>query len=429
MTLPQPTPEPRVLVAMDVSKYRHDALIEAPGWRRPRRFTVPNQAGELRRFRDYLGSLAHPVHVAFEATGDYHRGLAYCLLEAGFRLHLVSALTLARTREALHNSWDKNDPRDAQVILHLLRAGQTQYYQDPLAAGINDFQELSKTHWQVSRQKTQTLHRLQTHFFPLYFPEIAPYLHSSRAEGILRLLQAFPTPGCICALSEEEFVRQGWPLIGRKVGKQRLLEGIYRAAQGSMGLPVAPDSEAVAMFRLVAGEMLALCQTRAGLEQRAEALLGGNADFQRLRQIPGIGPIGALTILAEAGDLRRFAHHRQFLKFCGFDLATNQSGQHRGLSHISKHGNARLRCVFWMAAQVAVRMKENSFRYKYERYLRGKPADADARRKACIAVAAKIARVAHGLIKTGADYRPFFEAAVPSGRTCSARAVEAHATS
>ena len=82
-----------------------------------------------------------------------------------------------------------------------------------------------------------------------------------------------------------------------------------------------------------------------------------------------------------------------------------------------------------MAAQVAVRMKENSFRYKYERYLRGKPADADAKRKACIAVAAKIARVAHGLIKTGADYRPFFEAAVPSGRTCSARAVEAHATS
>jgi hypothetical protein len=30
--------------------------------------------------------------------------------------------------------------------------------------------------------------------------------------------------------------------------------------------------------------------------------------------------------LAEAGDLRRFRHHRQFLKFCGLDLATYQSG-------------------------------------------------------------------------------------------------------
>ncbi|RWN96159.1 MAG: IS110 family transposase [Mesorhizobium sp.] len=37
---------------------------------------------------------------------------------------------------------------------------------------------------------------------------------------------------------------------------------------------------------------------------------------------PGIGPVNALTIIAEAGDLRRFHHHRQFLKFCGLDLST-----------------------------------------------------------------------------------------------------------
>lgn len=55
-------------------------------------------------------------------------------------------MALARTREALHNGWDKNDPKDAQVILHMLRIGATQRYYDPLVAGINDVQELSKTH-------------------------------------------------------------------------------------------------------------------------------------------------------------------------------------------------------------------------------------------------------------------------------------------
>ena len=34
-------------------------------------------------------------------------------------------------------------------------------------------------------------------------------------------------------------------------------------------------------------------------------------DYQLLTSIPGIGPINALTILAEAGDLRRFGHHRR----------------------------------------------------------------------------------------------------------------------
>ncbi len=40
-----------------------------------------------------------------------------------------------------------------------------------------------------------------------------------------------------------------------------------------------------------------------------------------------------------------------------------------------------------------------------------------ASRAAMTAIAAKLARVAHALIKTQSDYRPFFEAAIPSGRT------------
>ena len=53
----------------------------------------------------------------------------------------------------------------------------------------------------------------------------------------------------------------------------------------------------------------------------------------------------ALVILAEGGDLRRFRHHRQFLKYCGLDLAKCQSGQSRGRETLSKRGNARSRIV------------------------------------------------------------------------------------
>jgi transposase len=66
----------------------------------------------------------------------------------------------------------------------------------------------------------------------------------------------------------------------------------------------------------------------------ADAMLKGGADYQALRTIPGIGPIIALTVLAEAGDLRRFHHHRQFLKFCGIDLATQQSGLYRSITRL-----------------------------------------------------------------------------------------------
>ena len=42
--------------------------------------------------------------VGFEATGDYHRPLAYFLRRQGFELRLISTVALARTREAMHNS-------------------------------------------------------------------------------------------------------------------------------------------------------------------------------------------------------------------------------------------------------------------------------------------------------------------------------------
>jgi transposase len=429
MTIQQSTPEAVVWVAIDISKDRHEVLIEAPGWRSRKKFRLQNTAEDFLSFAAFLHSLGFPVRVGFEPTGNYHRALAYFLHSEGFQLQLISSVALARTREAMHNSWDKNDPKDAQIILHLLKAGLTQRYHDPIVHNLNDLQELSKTHHQVSLEKTRTQHRLLTHYLPLYFPEIARYHSSSRSEWLWNLLIEFPTPHSMTRLSREEFIRRAWPLVGRKVAKERILTDIYLTAQTSIGLPVEEHSETVAMLRVVLRQLLTLCQLRTTIEERADTLLKDNADYQRLRCIPGIGPITALTVLAEAGDLRRFSHHRQFLKFCGLDLATEQSGQFRGLTRLSKRGNARLRAVFWMAASVAVRMRENSFRAKFERYMRSDPGSVDRKRKAYVAVAAKIARVAYALIRSGADYRPFHEVAVPSGRTRSVQAVEAISTS
>lgn len=406
-----------MLVAIDIAKARNEVLIEATGHDRRRRLTVPNTRAEHDRFVELLRTAGRPVIVALEATGNYHRPLAWRLLDAGFEVRLVSSVALARTREAIHNGWDKNDPKDAQVILHMLRTGLTQRYHDALFHGLNDLQELSKTHEAISKAKTEVLHRLLTHYLPLYFPEIDRFRHNSRSEWFFAFLSRFPTPSSITALEKEAFIAEAWDVVGRKVAKARLLADIYDTAASSIALPIPPDAEAIAMFRLVIAEVLGLIRTRDRIEERAQAMLGSNPDYRRLLQIPGIGPIHALTILAEAGDLRRFGHHRQFLKFCGLDLATYQSGKYRGQTRLSKFGNARLRRAMWLAAQVAIRQKENSFRDKFERYVAKDRRNADLNRKALSAVAAKMARVVHAVIKGGCDYRPFIEVAVPSGRT------------
>ena len=115
-----PTNMPRLtgslLVAIDISKHRHEVLICIPGKTR-RRFTIMNTLEDFQRLSAVLSGYDLPVRIGFEATGNYHRTLAHHLGRAGFELNLVSSVGLARTREALHISWDKNDPKDAEKLL------------------------------------------------------------------------------------------------------------------------------------------------------------------------------------------------------------------------------------------------------------------------------------------------------------------------
>ena len=279
----------------------------------------------------------------------------------------------------------------------------------------------------VARSKTELWHRILTHYLPLYFPEADRFHRSSRGDWFLAFLEAFPSPYIIAAMDKDAFIEAAWPVIGRRVGKAALLADIYETSKTSVGLPVAQDSDAIRMFRLVLAQGRSLVQHRNAIEGRAAELLADHPDYQLLRTIPGIGPVNALAVLAEAGDLRRFRHHRQFLKFCGMDLATVQSGMFRGRSKISKYGNARLRRTLWLASQAAVLKPANSFRDKFERYIAQDRHNPDLRRKAYTAIAAKMARTIHAVIKSGEPYRPFFfEGVSPGGRTSLSSAVEAH---
>ena len=136
MARTETTPDARVLVGVDISKHRHEVLIAVPGKQRRRRVTLTNTKADFERMVGVLSGYGLPVRIGFEATGNYHRALTHHLSCAGFELKLVSSVALARTREALHNSWDKNDPKDAQVILHMLQIGAVQVFHDPLLAGV-----------------------------------------------------------------------------------------------------------------------------------------------------------------------------------------------------------------------------------------------------------------------------------------------------
>ena len=69
----------------------------------------------------------------------------------------------------------------------------------------------------------------------------------------------------------------------------------------------------------------------------------------------------------------------------------------------------RLRYADWLAATSARKQTENSFRIKFQRYIKKDPDNADLKRKARVAVAVKMARVAHAITKNQTPYKGYYE--------------------
>jgi len=97
----------------------------------------------------------------------------------------------------------------------------------------------------------------------------------------------------------------------------------------------------------------------ARLKRLEVALVACAADDPRaellaaLQALRGIGFLSAVTIVAEAGDLRRFPTARQFMAYVGLVPSEYSSGSSRHRGRITKTGNRLIRHVLGQAAHNA----------------------------------------------------------------------------
>ena len=73
-----------------------------------------------------------------------------------------------------------------------------------------------------------------------------------------------------------------------------------------------------------------------------------------LLQLPGLGMVCALTILAAVGDISRFPTSKQLVGYVGLGARLHACGQVQRSGGITKEGRSELRTVMVEAAWVAV---------------------------------------------------------------------------
>ena len=132
-----------------------------------------------------------------------------------------------------------------------------------------------------------------------------------------------------------------------------------------------------------------------------ETAAKGDPACRRLMTAPGVGPITALAFAATIDDPTRFGRSRAVGAYLGLTSRRNQSGEMDYSGRISKHGDGLLRSLLYGAAVSALTRVRRAHPLKdWARKLKKR----SSHKKACVALARKLAVVLHKMWVSGEDF-------------------------
>ena len=94
------------------------------------------------------------------------------------------------------------------------------------------------------------------------------------------------------------------------------------------------------------------------LTKRVYSIAKGHPMAKLLMTIPGIGPIIAMSIIAEVEDISRFRSYRNLASYAGLVPSLDASAGKQRTGRITKQGSPYLRTAMIEAAQVVARLKK-----------------------------------------------------------------------
>jgi len=164
----------------------------------------------------------------------------------------------------------------------------------------------------------------------------------------------------------------------------------------------AIPATALMMFEQMGAHIEVLDQRVAAVDSELSALHKANEVSQLLAEIPGVGPLGAITmaLTVEPGN---FVSARHFAAWLGLTPKEHSTGGKQRMGKISKAGNERLRQLLFVGAMSVIRFAKPGSKSASAwllQLLERKP-----RKLAAVALANKMARIIWAMMARGEAYR------------------------
>ena len=335
------------IVGIDIGKNHHEASIVSPEGKqigRSLRFATTHKgADSLMRFIfKNIGN--SPCVFGMEATGHYWYPIYSFLKAKGYTIYVINPIQSDSLRK-MYIRQTKNDSIDSFLIAEVIRFGQfgtTSKADENILA----MRQLCRYRDSVISSRTEIKLRIGT-IMEQIFPEYEKQFSSLWVSTSMGILEKYLTPENIENTPIDELFEIIKDKSHNRLTKAKAIS-IKEAAADTFGIKIAQDAFSFQLKQLI--------DRMNFLDKQIEALDIEIMKYYEqfdcyLHTIPGIGIIGAATILAEIGDISRFKNSSALVAFAGIDPTVRQSGEFNSThNHMSKRGSPYLRHAIFLAA-------------------------------------------------------------------------------
>jgi len=245
--------------------------------------------------------------------------------------------------------------------------------------------------------------------------------HNKTDAGDAELLAELARTGFYRAVAvKSEMAQEARILLkarGHLVRQRCATENAIRGLLGSLGIRFPKGSgklgvrvratletrpELLAAIGPLLSSVAALKREIERLEQAVMARAQAAPACRLLMSVPGVGPVTALAYVATIDDPERFTKSRAVGAYLGLTTRRFQSGEMDYSGRISKMGDALLRSLLYAAANSMLTVTRKAHPLKdWARRIRRRK----SHKKACVALARKLAVILHRMLITGEPFR------------------------
>ena len=381
-------------VGIDVSKYKHDCFIVAEAGEVIKdTFTFDNNRTGFDQFFSILDGLGpkNKIKIGLEATGHYMNNLMKHLSVNGYSFILLNPIIVSRFRHSETLRRTKTDKVDAKLIAQVIASKDFNSY--PLQAyHFPDLKTLTRLRDRLIKQRSLYLVML-TNQLDLSFPEFKEFfdgrLKSKTAQFILT---KYGISSRIANMNSQSFE------LLRKVSYGKFSYAKFAKLKELAKNTIGCSSEIDEMlFSLTINLYQSIDEAITNVESKIIEIM--EKLDSPTASIPGIGTMSAATIIAEYGDVSRFANDGQMLAYAGLDSGRYQSGTSDFPGRMVKHGSSYLRQALMNVAETCVIHVPNFYDYYLKKRNEGK-----SHRVALSHIARKLVRLIYKLETSHAHF-------------------------